>query len=127
VTQRSEAEPPPPGLDILRRVVDGTLVVAVTGEVDLDTARLLHTAITAAIDRSGGGPCVVDLTAVTFLDSAGLTALLQAASHPPAHHDTLRIVVDSNRPVIRPIEITGLDDELKLYHTVDEALNANKA
>lgn len=31
-------------------------------------------------------------------------------------------MVDANRPVIRPIQVTGLDTELALYHTVDEAL-----
>jgi anti-anti-sigma regulatory factor len=63
--------------------------------------------------------CILDLTAVTFLGSAGLTALVEATRHSAA---PLRIVVDSNRPVIRPIEVTGLDDVLRLYHSVDEAV-----
>jgi anti-sigma B factor antagonist len=33
-------------------------------------------------------------------------------------------VVDANCPVIRPIEVTGLDDVLRLYHSVDEAVKA---
>lgn len=124
MSQRSEAAQPPAGLDIVNRMVGGTLVVAVIGEVDLDTAPVLHTAVTAAIGQTAGEPCIVDLTAVTFLGSAGLTALVDAARLSQTRRAPLRIVVDHNRPVIMPIVVTGLDDVLTLYHSVDEALAA---
>ena len=107
-------------------MVADTLVVAVAGEVDMDTAPQLAAAILDCIDQAGGGPCVLDLTAVTFLDSIGLTVLLQATRRAEGHHEPLPIVVDSNRPVIRPIEVTGLDEVLTLYHTVEEALAARQ-
>jgi len=113
-----------PGLAVVRRIIDGTLVLAAYGEVDPDTAPALASAITTCVDQVGEGCCVLDLTEVSFLDSAGLTALLQATVYAEARRQRLPIVVDSNRPVIRPIEVTGLDDALALYHTVDEALNA---
>jgi anti-anti-sigma factor len=93
----------------------------------MDTAPASSVAVTACIEEAGDGPCILDLTAVTFLDSAGLTALLQATSHTEAHCEPLRIVVDSNRPVTRPIEVTCLDDVLMLYRTVDEALKGGKS
>jgi anti-sigma B factor antagonist len=37
----------------------------------------------------------------------------------------LRVVVDGNRPVVRPIEIVGLDQILALYHSVDHALTGD--
>lgn len=124
MSQRSERTQPPAGLDIVSRQIGGTLVVAIGGEVDLDTAPELHAAVTAAVGRTAGDPCVVDLTAVTFLGSAGLTALLDAARLSTARGGALRIVVDSNRPVIRPMVVTGLDQVFTLYHSVDEALAA---
>lgn len=127
VSQGRSSDPPlPPGLDITRRVVDGVLVIAAIGEVDLDTAPALGEALNGCIDEAGDQPCILDLTAVTFLNSAGLTMLLQATDRAQALHEPLRIVVDANRPVIRPIQVTGLDDELALYHTVDEAVRADK-
>ncbi|WP_158854793.1 STAS domain-containing protein [Saccharothrix deserti] len=123
MSRPSHAEPPP-GLDIVRRVVDGTVVVSVAGEVDMETAPALRAAVTTAVDDAAGGACVLDLTGVTFLGSPGLTALLAATTHAQARRGPLRIVVDTNRPVIRPIEITRLDDVLWLYHTVEEALTA---
>jgi anti-sigma B factor antagonist len=36
------------------------------------------------------------------------------------------VVVDHSRPVIRPIEIVGLDNVLALYHEVEEALRGDE-
>lgn len=113
-------------LDISQRTIDGTVVVEVAGEVDLVTAPELHAAIVTALGEAGDGGCVADLTDVTFLGSPGLTALLNATQEAEHRREPLKIVVDSNRPVIRPIEITGLDQVLRLYHTVEEALGSNR-
>ena len=99
-------------------------MITVTGEIDLETAPTLRTAVTTAIDQTSGHACVVDLTAVTFLGSAGLTALVEAARISKSRHEPFRIVVDANRMVITPIVVTGLDDELTLYHSIEEALTA---
>ncbi len=125
------SQPPEPGhrpglLDITRQLVEGVAVVVASGEVDLVTAPILREAVLTALDDDTGRPCILDLTAVTFLDSTGLTALVQATGHAQARREPLRIVVDSNRPVIRPIQLTGLDEALALYHSVTEALNAEQ-
>jgi anti-sigma B factor antagonist len=94
-------------------------VVRVTGEVDAMTAPRLAAAVTAAFD--GDRPVVVDLTGVTFLDSAGLAALVQVTERGERRGEPLRIVVDHTRPVLRPIQLTGLDDRLALYESVEDA------
>jgi anti-sigma B factor antagonist len=126
VSEPSETGVGPSELDIVQHTVDGVLVIAVTGEIDMENAAALRQAVTAGIDRTRGEPCVLDLTSVAFLGSAGLTALVQATQHAEARREPLRIVVDSNRPVIRPIQVTGLDDVLSLYHSVDEAAQSAK-
>lgn len=120
----TDTEPPPAQLGIRHRTTDGTVVVEVSGEVDLDTSPQLRAAIVHCVDQAGNGSCVLDLTTVSFLDSAGLTALLHGSLRARERHGSLRIVVDSNSPVIRPIAVTGLDLQLALYHTVDEAKHA---
>ncbi len=97
-------------------------VVAVRGEVDQATAPQLLQAVREGLDRTRGGLCVLDLTHVRFLGGHGLSALLKATRAAENLRQPLRIVVDSNRPVIRPIEITGLEEFLALYHSVEEAL-----
>lgn len=66
---------------------------------------------------------VLDLTAVTFLASAGLGVLVDAHAAATARREPLRVVVDHNRPVLTSIQLVGLDDVLALYDTVDDALS----
>jgi anti-sigma B factor antagonist len=103
---------------------DDAVVLTVHGEIDGLTAPRLRTAVAEAFERLNGRPLVVDLTRVTLLGSPGLR-ILRDSAEAAVHHrgwEPLRIVVDETRPVIRPIEIVGLDEVLALYHTVDHAL-----
>lgn len=101
------------------------LVVTVAGEIDLMTVDRLHAAITAGFDNLRHGEMlVIDLTQVTFMDSKGLQALVDVTKAAQRRREPLRIVVDNTRPVIRPIEVTGLDDVLALFDTIGDALHA---
>ncbi|MEV6429702.1 anti-sigma factor antagonist [Nocardia sp. NPDC051463] len=111
-------------LEIAHRMAGEVAVVAVRGEVDHATADQLIQAVRTGLDHTRGGFCVLDLTAVQFLGGHGLSALLQATRAAENRRQPLRIAVDHNRPVIRPIEITGLEELLALYHSVEEALQA---
>jgi anti-sigma B factor antagonist len=48
--------------------------------------------------------------------------LVDATRTARRRSEPLHIVVDHTRPVIRPIELAGLDDVLALFHTVDQAV-----
>jgi anti-sigma B factor antagonist len=118
-------------LNIETRAEDGAVVVAVAGEVDQATAPSLRAALAdafvwAALKRAtlkpSGGVVVADLTGVTFLGTAGLSALVGAACEAERRNGPLRVVVDEAHPVIRPIQITGLDSVLMLYRDVVDAL-----
>jgi anti-sigma B factor antagonist len=103
-----------------RREGEATVVTA-TGEVDLVTAGRLQDATAAALAEPTA-VVVVDLTHVTFLGSPGLSALVAAARAAAARREPLRVVVDHTRPVVRPIEASGLDGLLALYTDVEDAL-----
>ncbi|MGH3766926.1 MAG: anti-sigma factor antagonist [Pseudonocardiaceae bacterium] len=98
------------------------IVVFVEGEVDALTVGRLRTAVDEGLRDAEGRPVVVDLTGVTFLGSHGLAALADAAAKAERRREPLRLVVDETRAVIRPLQITGLDDVLALYYSVEEAL-----
>jgi anti-sigma B factor antagonist len=53
-----------------------------------------------------------------------LQALVDVTQAAQRRREPLRIVVDHNRPVIRPIEVTGLDEVLALFDTVEDALDS---
>ena len=76
-----------------------------------------------------GRPLVVDLTEVTFFGSAGLRTMAESADHAAIRpgFEPLRVVVDHNRPVLRPMEIVGLDAVLTLFYTVADAIEGPAA
>ena len=81
-------------------VVDG--LATIRGEIDLSTAPRVAHWLTTLPD-----PLHVDLRGVTFMDTAGLHALVSARRHNP----TMR-VVHSSPAVVRLLQISGLVDYL---------------
>jgi len=80
------------------------------GEIDMAVADQFAEVITAAV--TDGAPCViVDLTAVTYLDSSGIRALLIAHKVAADHHRSLQ--VENPAPIVhRVLEIGGVLDLL---------------
>jgi anti-sigma B factor antagonist len=77
-------------------------VVTVRGDVDMDTASQLVIAIEAV-----AGTAVVDLSAVTFLDSVGIRGLVQAQTTLRKRGDRL-ILRDPSPSVRRLLELSGM-------------------
>jgi len=64
-----------PGLDVRVAYAGGTLTVTPAGEIDHDSVTLFHQAVEGA-DVPWGTHVTIDLSAVTFMDSTGVHALL---------------------------------------------------
>jgi anti-anti-sigma factor len=82
-----------------------TVVITVTGEVDMGTSpQLLE-----AIQRQTAAPpeVVLDLAGVSFLDSAGLAVLIRGHHHMTARGGRL-VLRNVSRPVGRTMDIAGL-------------------
>ncbi|MGY1723531.1 STAS domain-containing protein [Blastococcus sp. SYSU DS0533] len=84
--------------------------LTVAGEVDCTSAPRV-TAVLDELLAAAPREVLVDLTAVTFLDSAGLCALAAAHRKALAAGGQLRLLA-ATRAVIRPLQITGLWDLL---------------
>lgn len=127
-TDNTGSLPPAEDLLIIDRAQVGTAVVlTLTGEVDSATAPQLREAVLDALTTPDAGPVVVDMTEVTFLSSAGLGALVEAHQSADRHGEPLRVVVDHARPVLRPLQLSGLDQVLTLFHFLDNALRGDPA
>ena len=87
-----------------------TMTVAVGGELDMETGPWLRDRLTCMI-WANDPRLALDLTGVTFIDCAGLTALLTTRKAAQAQGGWLRLVAVS-RCVGRLIEITRLQDAL---------------
>jgi anti-sigma B factor antagonist len=87
---------------------DGAPVLTAVGEIDMSNAEAFAAALVAAVDGASGSRLTVDLTAVEYLDSAGLAALFAQADH----------IELRTGPLLAPLmEISGLA-ELTTVHRV---------
>ena len=94
---------------------NGARLIVLSGEIDLavvDELRLLLAA---------DGNVVVDLSAVTFIDSSGIAALLAAHRRQQTSGHSLW-VQGAHGPVSRVLEITGTDTVLRPAWERDYAL-----
>jgi anti-sigma B factor antagonist len=85
--------------------------VRITGELDLYTAPDVRDELAALPEEVRR--VVVDLTELTFVDSAGIAALLVAAQRLRRRRGRMTLVVDDPR-VLRVLEVTGLDRYFEL-------------
>ena len=95
------------------------LVLAAVGEVDHATAPRLQAAAEQAV-ATHPALLVLDLSGVGFLASAGLTVLVGV--HQLGEPAVPTRVVASGRATLRPIQLTGLDQKLNVFPSLEEAL-----
>lgn len=82
-------------------------VVAIEGEIDASNAIELRRAIAAATPNRVAA-LVVDLTAVDYVDSAGINLLFALGAELRDRQQRLHLAVDAASPVARMLEISGL-------------------
>jgi len=97
-----------------------TAVVAVPTELDLTIAEELRDVLLGVLNAGALG-LVVDLTGTTFCDSAGITAITRAVRRSTASDATVRLAVTS-APVLRVLNLVGIDRLIDLYPDVDAAV-----
>lgn len=95
-------------------------VVALTGELDAHTVGRLRSLLAEHL-LAGPGNLVIDLSGLTFIDSAGLAVLI-AADKGVRRAGTRMVLAAPRAPVSKVLSLTGLDAVLTTTRTVDEAL-----
>jgi anti-sigma B factor antagonist len=99
---------------------DTTHLIAVTGEVHVSTAPEFSERLNDAI-AGGKTGVVIDMTDVAFIDSTGLSVLLNALRRVTRNQGALSLAV-SNPTVLRLFEITRLDTTFDIAPTREEAI-----
>lgn len=92
-------------------------VLTVTGEVDMTSAPALEEKVREVLAERPG-TLVIDLTSANFFSSAGIAVLVLAHRSPGVE---LRVVA-RKQIVLRPLELTGLIDDLSIHPTIESAL-----
>ena len=99
---------------------DGVHAVNVQGELDQATAPELRQILSQALE-SDDGPVFVDLSDCEFIDSTGLSLLIEVQRRL-AEQDRGFAVCSPRTEVRRLLELTGIDAAVSLFDSRDDAI-----
>ena len=102
-------------MEVTVRRADAAARVVVVGEVDLASADRLREALDSEL--GSGRPVLVDLESCTFIDSVGLSVLIQAAQRAGSALG----IVSPSAAVRRLIELTQLDSLIPVFESEADA------
>src|ERR1700748_811715 len=113
--KKKNASPPSP-----KPQQDRPNVLPLTGEIDLHVSPVVTASLTAMIEKKPER-MVIDLSDVTYIDSAGLAALIQAMQKVEAYGG--KFLLAGLQETVRSIfEISRLDQVFQVFPDVDTAL-----
>jgi len=108
---------------VVTEYVRGIHALEVSGELDQATVPDLRAPLAEAIG-TGNGPVLVDLSGCEFIDSTGLSLLVEA-QRKLAELDGRRFAVCcATRDVDRLLELTGIGKALAVFPARTEALSS---
>jgi anti-anti-sigma factor len=112
----------------IKQVRTGSIsVVTASGEIDLVSGPRLRALLDEVLDdlepRTADLTCVVlDLTAVSFIGSAGLGVLVDAHERATQRGIALKVVIGGPAsPVARALQAAGIDEHLDVHPSVASA------
>jgi len=113
------SQPAGPALSIRVHDEPGYVVITPVGEIGVTNSGRLRDQLFGLAD--GGRPLVADLDQVSLVDAAGLGVLVGAAHRVAAYGANLYVVC-TQQETLRRFAATGVDRQIQLVRTVDEAV-----
>ncbi len=101
------------------REVNGNLVVRLAGEIDLDRAPEVRRLLLDSVKRSLD--VLVDLSAVTYIDSSGIASLVEALQWAKRRGTDLCLIAVSPE-ALRVFELARLDKVFAIHPDMNAAL-----
>jgi anti-sigma B factor antagonist len=106
---------------VSERARGGIPVASIEGEVDASNTGEIGDRLRRMLTNRGRA-LVVDLTATTYLDSAGINLLFEVANELRERQQRLHVVIAEASPIARMLAITGLGAIVPTYPTLEAAL-----
>ena len=99
---------------------DGATIVALSGELDLGTIPRMEGPLLEQLQR--GTAVLVDLSGLSFIDSSGIGALIQA--NRSADGTPVSFLIEADSQVDRVFKVAGIGDAMPVFTDRGEALDA---
>jgi len=101
--------------------LDGTLIAILEGELDASSVGEVWVQVRRLVANEAHR-LVVDLTGVSYLDSAGINLIYAIGGELTARQQQLHLVVVPGSPIERTLAIVGADRAFPAHASLDEAL-----
>jgi len=106
-------------MDLQTQEIDGTMVVSLTGEVDLQHSPSVRKQLMELMFERRD--VLVNMEAVEYIDSSGIASLVEA--YQMARRNATRFVlVAVSQPALRVLQLARLDKVFTLAETMEAAL-----
>jgi anti-anti-sigma factor len=105
---------------------DETVVALLTGEVDMSNAATVRQQMAGSITPDDDA-VIVDLSELSFIDSAGLHSLIELGTVLDERRQKLLLCLPPGSTIRRAIEIIGLPHAVSVYSDRSEAMEAVRA
>jgi anti-anti-sigma factor len=102
---------------------DKIVVAVLTGEVDLSNAASVRQQIAESVTPDDDA-LLVDLSELSFIDSAGLHTLVELGTVLVERRQQLLWCISHGSPIARAIEIIGLSRSVSIHYDRGEAMEA---
>jgi anti-anti-sigma factor len=99
---------------------DGIVVAAVSGEIDMASAKAVGGQLSDAVPNQALG-LVVDLSGTSYLDSSGISLIFELAERLRRRQQQLMLVVPPHSPIRRVLNIVAAGGVVPMVETVEDA------
>ena len=110
-----------PLADIVADQRGDVAIARVSGEIDASNTRWLDARLRALLTNHSTA-LIIDLSEVSYLDSAGIATMFRLGAELRLHQQGLHLVVVDGSPIARMVNLTGLDNTVPTHTTLDETL-----
>lgn len=96
---------------------DGTLTVALTGEIDHHCAKNYIESISSKIEAYSPKVCILDFRDVTFMDSSGIAVVINSLRNMTRIQGSLELTALSAQPM-KVFRTSGIDKLVKIKEEI---------
>lgn len=107
--------------DVQITLARSALIARLSGEIDMSNAEEMGATVIGATPNEASG-VVLDLSAVEYLDSAGIYVIYGMRASLQARGQSLVLVMPADSPVHDALRLSGAERPGEIADTVDEAL-----
>ena len=105
---------------IIRQAPQECTIVQICGELDVSTSADLRERLLAVLNRCTLSRLILDLSKLKFMDSSGVAVLVNTERRASLLGRTV-VLVAPQRPVLRVLQICGIDHFLPIFDDIDTA------